>query len=214
VRVAASVAPAPAFCDRVSMKLYHAPGTSALRCRWMLEELGAPYELVNLSLAAGEHKRPEYLQIHPLGSVPALVAGEQAFIESAAIVMHLADQDPEQRFAPPPGSPARGHYYQWILFAMTSLYNAVHTPYLRKFFRNEDATADEVQTLARHLAITDELLTRQPFLLGDQFSAADVVFGGMLVWADACGMLLGRQPHSAYLERLRARPAFQRAAAE
>ena len=195
------------------MKLYHSPGTSAFRCRWMLEELGTPYELINLSLGAGDHKRPEYLKVHPLGSVPALVTGEHSYIESAAIVMHLADQDPEQRFAPPPGSPARGHYYQWILFAMTSLYPAVHTPYLRKFFRGEDGTPEEAQALAGKLAITDELLTAQPFLLADGFSAADIVFGGQLVWADASGLLLGREPHTAYLERLRARPAFQRAAA-
>lgn len=195
------------------MKLYHSHGTSAFRCRWMLEELGTPYELVNLSLGAGEHKRPEYLQIHPLGSVPALVDGDNNFIESAAIVMHLADQDPEQRFAPALASPARGHYYQWILFAMTSLYPAVHNPYLRKFFRGEDGTPEEAQALARQLAITDELLARQPFLLGEDFSAADIVFGGQLVWADACGLLQGREPHAAYLERLRARPAFQRAAA-
>lgn len=195
------------------MKLYHSPGTSAFRCRWMLEELGTPYELINLSLGAGDHKRPEYLKVHPLGSVPALVTGEHSYIESAAIVMHLADQDPEQRFAPPPGSPARGHYYQWILFAMTSLYPAVHTPYLRKFFRGEDGTPEEAQALADKLAITDALLTAQPFLLADGFSAADIVFGGQLVWADACGLLLGREPHTAYLERLRARPAFQRAAA-
>lgn len=195
------------------MKLYHSPGTSAFRCRWMLEELGTPYELINLSLGAGDHKQPEYMKIHPLGSVPALVAGEHSFIESAAIVMHLADQDPEQRFAPPPGSPARGHYYQWILFAMTSLYPAVHTPYLRKFFRGEDGTPEEAQALARQLAITDALLGKQDFLLDGGFSAADIVFGGQLVWADACGLLLGREPHAAYLERLRARPAFQRAAA-
>lgn len=195
------------------MKLYHSPGTSAFRCRWMLEELGTPYELINLSLGAGEHKRPEYLKVHPLGSVPALVVGENSYIESAAIVMHLADQDPEQRFAPAPGSDARGHYYQWILFAMTSLYPAVHTPYLRKFFRGEDGTPEEAQALARQLAITDELLTRQPFLLAQGFSAADIVFGGQLVWADACGLLLGREPHTSYLQRLRARPAFQRAEA-
>lgn len=193
------------------MKLYHAPKTSAFRCRWMLEELGAPYELVDLSLGKGEHKRPEYLQIHPLGSVPALVDGEHNYIESAGIVMHLADKDPEQRFAPPLGSAERGHYYQWILFAMTNLYQAVHGPYLKFFFRNESATEAEREALARHLAVTDGLLARQPFLIGSQFTAADVVFGGLLVWADACGLLAGREPQAAYLERLRQRPAFQRA---
>ena len=193
------------------MKLYYAPKTSAFRCRWMLEELGAPHELVNVSLQRGEHKRPEYLKIHPLGSVPALVDGDNNFIESAAIVMHLADKDPEQRFAPAPGSPERGHYYQWILFAMTNLYQVIHTPYLRYFFRNENASAEEREALARHLAVTDALLRDQPFLLGERFSAADVVFGGLLVWAETCGQLLGREPHTSYLARLKARPAFQRA---
>ena len=135
------VASTLALRDRRTMKLYYAPKTSAFRCRWMLEELGAPHELVNVSLQRGEHKRPEYLKIHPLGSVPALVDGDNNFIESAAIVMHLADKDPEQRFAPAPGSPERGHYYQWILFAMTNLYQVIHTPYLRYFFRNESAFA-------------------------------------------------------------------------
>lgn len=196
------------------MKLYYAPKTSAFRCRWMLEELGAPHELVTVSLRHGEHKKPEYLKVHPLGSVPALVDGDDNFIESAAIVMHLADKDPEQRFAPAVGTPERGHYYQWILFAMTNLYQAVHTPYLRYFFRNETATTEERDALARHLAVTDELLRAGPYLLGERFTAADVVFGGLLVWAEACGLLLGREPHASYLERLKARPAFQRAAAD
>ncbi len=196
------------------MKLYHAHGTSAFRCRWMLEELGAPYDLVNLSLGHGEHKQPDYLQIHPLGSVPALVDGDHNYIESAAIVMHLADKDPEQRFAPPLGTPARGHYYQWVLFAMTNLYQMVHTPYIRYFFRHETATHEEREALARHLAVTDDLLRAGPYLLGEQFTGADVVFGGMLVWAEACGLLLGREPQTDYLERLKARPAFQRAAAK
>lgn len=196
------------------MKLYHTPGTSAFRCRWMLEELGAPYELIPMDLGKGDHKQPEYLKIHPLGSVPALVDGDHNFIESAAIVMHLADKDPEQRFAPPVGTSARGHYYQWILFAMTNLYQAVHAPYVRYFFHHETATHAERDALARHLAATDDILRSHPYLLGDQFTGADVIFGGVLVWAEACGLLLGREPHTDYLARLKARPAFQRAIAD
>lgn len=196
------------------MKLYYTPGTSAFRCRWMLEELGAPYELIPMNLGRGDHKHPDYLKVHPLGSVPALTDGDHNYIESAAIVLHLADKDPEQRFAPPPGSPDRGHYYQWVMFAMTNLYQAVHGPYLRYFFQHETATHAERDALARHLAVTDDLLSKQPFLLGEQFTAADIIFGGVLVWAEASGLLLGREPHAAYLERLKARPAFQRAAGE
>ena len=91
------------------MKLYYAAGTSAFRCRWILEELALDYELVAVDLARGEHKDPDYIaSVHPLGSVPALVDGDQTLIESAAIVLALADRDPEGRLAPAPGDRARG----------------------------------------------------------------------------------------------------------
>jgi glutathione S-transferase len=193
------------------LKLFYTPKTSAFRCRWLLEELGEPYALTRVDFARREHKQPEYLKIHPLGSVPALQDGELTLIESAAIVLHLADRDPQRRFAPPVGSPERGAYYQWVLFAMTNMYEVVHGPYLRFFMRGEAGTEAERGALARLLALTDEALTRHPFLLGEQFTAADVVVGGLLVWADAAGLLHGRAPQTAYLERLRERPAFQRA---
>lgn len=193
------------------LKLFYTPKTSAFRCRWLLEELGEPYTLTRVDFARREHKQPEYLKIHPLGSVPALQDGELTLIESAAIVLHLADRDPQRRFAPPVGSPERGAYYQWVLFAMTNMYEVVHGPYLRFFMRGEAGTEAERGALARLLALTDEALTRHPFLLGEQFTAADVVVGGLLVWADAAGLLHGRAPQTAYLERLRERPAFQRA---
>lgn len=193
------------------LKLHYTPRTSAFRCRWMLEELGEPYELARVDFSRREHKQPEYLKIHPLGSVPALQDGELVLIESAAIVMYLADRDPQQRFAPLIGSPDRGTYYQWILFAMTNLYEAVHAPYLRHFMRGAVGTDAERAALARLLALTDEALGRHPHLIGEQFTAADVVVGGLLVWADAAGLLGGRAPQSAYLGRLRERPAFQRA---
>jgi glutathione S-transferase len=194
------------------MKLYYAPKTSAFRCRWLLEELGEPYELVRVNFARREHKQPEYLQVHPLGTVPALTDGDQAVLESAAIVLYLADRDPQLRFAPPLAAPERGAYYQWIFFSMTNIDEVVHGPYLRYFMRGDTATGEEREALDRLLALTDAALREGPFLLGAQFTAADVVLGGLLVWAEACGLLLGREPHSSYLERLKERPAFQRAA--
>lgn len=194
------------------MKLYYAAGTSAFRCRWLLEELGADYELVALDLARGEHKDPDYVdRVHPLGSVPALVDGEQTLIESAAIVLALADRDPERRLAPAVDDPARGLYYQWAFFAMTNLYAVVHGVYVRFFFGGAAAQDDERAALGRQLAVTDAILREGPYLLGERFTAADVLFGGVLVWADACGLLNGREPQAAYLARLRERPAFQRA---
>lgn len=194
------------------LRLYYTPGTSAFRCRWLLEELEEAYELVRIDFSRREHKTPEHLKIHPLGSVPALQDGEHVVLESAAIVMHLADRDPQRRFAPPPGSHERGAYYQWILFGMTSVDAAVHSPYLQHYGRGRVASGEEQAALARLLALTDVALERQAFLIGEQFTAADVVFGGLLHWADVCGQLAGRAPQAAYLERLRERPAFQRAA--
>src|SRR5258705_12836566 len=103
------------------MKLYYARMTRAGRPRWMLEETGAPYELVRLDLSRGEHKKPEYMKIHPHGSVPALDDGDLALFESAAICAYLADKFPEKRLAPPVGTPARGLYYQWIVYSMATM---------------------------------------------------------------------------------------------
>ncbi|MEZ4302554.1 MAG: glutathione S-transferase N-terminal domain-containing protein, partial [Polyangiaceae bacterium] len=103
------------------MKLYFAPRTRATRPRWLLEQLGEPYELVNVDLEKGEHKQLPYLRIHPLGRVPALVDGDAVIFESIAICMYLADKYPEKKLAPPVGTPERGQYYQWMLFAASEL---------------------------------------------------------------------------------------------
>ncbi|MGB1015343.1 MAG: glutathione S-transferase N-terminal domain-containing protein, partial [Nannocystaceae bacterium] len=92
-------------------KLYYTPKTSAFRCRWMLEELGTDYELITVDLAKGEHKAADYIEnVHPRGQVPALVVDGATYIESAAIVLFLADSDRETRFAPQLHDPARGNY--------------------------------------------------------------------------------------------------------
>jgi len=92
------------------MKLYYSPQTRAGRPRWLLEEIGAPYEIASLDLKKGEHKQPEYMKIHPHGAVPALIDGDLALFESAAICMYLADKYPEKKLAPALGTPARGEH--------------------------------------------------------------------------------------------------------
>ncbi|MEZ4382188.1 MAG: glutathione S-transferase family protein [Nannocystaceae bacterium] len=196
------------------IRLYYTPKTSSFRCRWMLEELGADYELVTVDLAKGEHKAPEYVaDVHPLGSVPALVVDGETYIESAAIVLFLADRDPQRRFAPALDDPRRGRYLQWIFLAMTDLYAVVHPVYVRHFFGGAAADDSERAAFERVVALTDAALASGPFLLGDGFTAADVIFGGVLVWAADCGLLDGRSPTADYLARVRARPAFARAEA-
>jgi len=103
------------------MKLYHSAQSRSIRPRWMLEEIGQPYELVSLDLQAGDQKKPEYLKINPNGTVPTLVDGDLVLYESAAICQYLADKFPDKRLAPPVNTPARGYYYQWIHFSMSTI---------------------------------------------------------------------------------------------
>ena len=98
------------------MKPYHSQYTRSGRARWMLEEVGAPCELERITFAKGEHRTPEYLAVHPHGSVPALVDGDLKLIESSAIVMHLADKFPAKNLAPALGTDDRARYYRWMVY--------------------------------------------------------------------------------------------------
>src|SRR5947207_15156799 len=102
------------------LKLFYVPQTRSFRPRWLLEELGVPYELVKMT--AAQTKTPEYLAVHPLGKVPALQDDGVTIFESAAIIAHLADKF---GLAPKAGTAQRGLYYQWIIFAMATLEPAV-----------------------------------------------------------------------------------------
>jgi glutathione S-transferase len=198
------------------MKLYYAPQTRAVRPRWLLEELGAPYELATLDLAKGEHKKPEYMKIHPHGAVPALIDGDVALFESAAICMYLADKYPEKKLAPPLGTPARGLYYQWMIYSMATLEPPVvqiflNTVMLPEAERSPAAVEKAKPQFAEVGRVLSSALAGRAFLLGEQFSAADVMIGGTLGWAGMMG-LLGELPTlQEYVKRISERPAFQRA---
>jgi glutathione S-transferase len=198
-----------------SLKLYFAPRTRASRPRWLLEELGAPYELVTLDLAKGEHKQPEYLAIHPLGSVPALADGEMTLFESAAICLYLADKFIDKGLAPAFGSPARGPYYQWMTYAMATLEPVVveyasHTALLPEEKRSPEAAAKAKERYEQVSRPLFAALAKGPFVLGDALSAADLLLASIINWArglklpvDAAG--------EAWLAALKARPSFRRA---
>lgn len=198
------------------MKLYYVPLTSAFRPRWALEETGQEHELVRLTLSPKDLKTPEYKQIHPLGQVPALVDGDLVLIESAAICMYVAERSPGRELLPPEQPKTRALYHQWILYAMDTISPIVHTVYLRWYMaKPEDkahvATEADHEAVQRVLAPVQKALEKGPFLLGERFTTADIVLGGVLQWAEAGGLLAGCPKVRAYHERLRARPAYQRA---
>ncbi|WP_164015732.1 glutathione S-transferase family protein [Pyxidicoccus trucidator] len=201
------------------MKLYFAPRTRATRARWLLEELGVPYELVKLDLARQENSTPAYLAVHPLGEVPALVDGDVTLLESLAICLHLADRFPEKHLAPLPGSAERGPYYQWMTFAEMSL-----EPVVMEFYRHaqlseeKKADAHSEEALAKHrtrlgavLDVINEGLSGREFLVGGAFTAADVVMASILHLANTLRLLDGQPRLVEYVKRHTQRPAVRKA---
>ncbi len=199
------------------VRLYYAAPSRAVRPRWVLEEIGAPYDLVRLDLATGEQKRSEYLAVNPNGAVPALVDGDTTLFESAAICEYLADKYPERRLAPTVGTAARGLYYQWIHFTMSSLDPTVialfhHTSFLPEAERVAAIAEDSRRRATAALAVLEPALEGRAHILGEDFSVADVVLGSTLVWARGLGLIGSeRRATAGYLARLMARSAYARA---
>ena len=198
------------------MKLYHSSRSRSVRPRWLLEETGAPYELVKLDLSKNEHKAPAYMKVHPHGAVPALVDGDLQMFESAAICAYLADKFPEKRLAPPLGTPARGLYYQWMVYAIATLEPPVLQVFMNTIMLPEAersaAAADEGRTKFADVGrVLEQAIGSKPYLLGEQFSAADVMIGSTLAWAQFMGLLDRFPTLQQYVQRLSERPAFQKA---
>ena len=195
------------------MKLYFAPRTRAVRPRWLLEELEVPYELVKLDLSKQENRTPAHLALHPFGEVPVLIDGEVTLFESSAICLYLADRFPEKRLAPPLGSPHRGPYLQWLLFAEVAL-----DPVVLEFYRNAQLPEAEKADLSKQqarigdvLAVIDGRLGDREFVVGGSFTAADVVMASILHWANTMKLLDVRPRLFDYMMRHARRPATRRA---
>lgn len=201
------------------MKLYYVPNTRANRPRWLLEEMGVPYELVRLDPKAGDNHKPEYLALNPMGHVPTLVDGDATIYESAAILMYLADKFPEKKMAPPLGSKERGLYYQWMFFGMATLEPSITTYAVHTRFLPEDkrsaAEADRGKTrFVQDAAVLNKALSGRQFLLGDQLTAADVLIGSVCAWANGLKLLEELPELAAYAKSMLARPAAQKARGE
>jgi glutathione S-transferase len=202
------------------LTLYHSAQSRSVRPRWLLEELAVPYELKRLNLESGDQKKPEFLKINPNGAVPALVDGDVKLFESAAICEYLADKFPEKRLAPGVGTAARGYYYQWIHFAMSALEPPLLTIFLHTVMKPEGERMPQLVPPAREqlkasLGVLEQALARRTFLVGEDLTAADVMVGSTLAWAQMLGLIDATTPGiAAYMGRLMGRPAFQRAMAD
>jgi len=195
----------------MAMKLYWAPQTRALRVLWLLEEIGRPYELHKLDLRAGAHHTPAFHAINPMEKVPALQDGEATVAESGAIFAYLVEKFPDSGLAPPVGDPSRGKFWQWLFFASANI-EAAMTEKAAQVKLPE--TAAGWGSAARVFGVVEEQLAATPYILGETFSAADVMLASNLNYVlKLLKMFETRPAFDAYLERCRTRPAFLRALA-
>jgi glutathione S-transferase len=195
--------------------LYFNRFSRATRVRWMLEELGVPYDVVRIDMGKGEHKSPSYLEIHPLGKLPAVVVDGKPMIESLAIVQYLAAHFPEKGLGPTPDNAS--DYYSWMVYAQVTLEPEVGNYFYssnERFGRLDPVVAEKAKNdLRRLVAPVEQLLSGRDYVAGD-FTAADVVMGGVLTWAASMGLLEGFPALNAYVGRIASRPAFRTGRAE
>ena len=192
---------------------YTHPQSRGRIVRWMLEEVGQPYRTEVLGYGESM-KSPAYLAINPMGKVPAIVHRGVVVTEAAAICSYLADAFPQAGLAPAPADPLRGSYFRWLFFAAGPVEAAVSAKAFGLL-----APPDKAGTVGygsfEQMADTLEKAAAgaAPWLLGERFSAADVYLGSQVLWGTMFKTLPEREAFAGYGERLRARPAWQRAAA-
>jgi glutathione S-transferase len=195
------------------LTLYHAAPSRSATVRWMLEEVGEPYDLHLLKLAEGEQLKPEYLAVNPQGKVPALKHKGVVITEVAAICTYLADEFPKAKLNVRVGDPRRGVYLQWLFFGPSCIEPAILD---RAFPRKEPPRAGAVgyRNIEALADIVAQAVEKSPYIMGEQFTAADVVIGSAVRWGTMFKLIPERDAFRPYAERLAARPALQRAEAK
>lgn len=192
------------------LTFYTNPMSRGRIIRWMLEEVGQPYETQILQW--GAHKQPEYLAVNPMGKVPAIKHGDVVVTECGAICAYLADAFPQAGLAPPSGSPRRGTYYRWLFFAAGPIEQAVGIQALNVEVPEERQMMLGYGSMdAVHDAIEGAIKGRD-YLDGEAFTAADLYLASHLGWGMNFGTIEKRPAFEAYVARHVARPAAERAA--
>jgi len=189
---------------------YTNPQSRGRIVRWMLEEVGQPYQTEILDYAT-TLKGPAYLAINPMGKVPAIKHGEVVVTECAAICAYLADAFPQAGLAPAVTDRARGTYYRWLFFGAGPLEAAVTNKILGFETKPEQGRMAGYGSIEAALDTAEAAVKGRDYILGDRFSAADVYFGSELGFFIQFGAIEPRPVFRAYIDRLMSRPAAVRA---
>ena len=204
------------------MQLHHYPSTAAMIPHIVLEEIGAPYQLVHVDRAADAHKAPAYLRLNPNGLLPTLVDGDLVLYEAAAIVLHLCDTHPQAQLAPAPGTAERAQFYKWLVWLTNTLQATLIVYFYPERWVNEGNEGAKAE-VKRHaearvgvlLGLLDDHLAAQsgPWFFGDRYTAVDAYVFTLCRWTRGfrnetparSGTHIGP-----YLQRMLERPAVQR----
>jgi glutathione S-transferase len=192
------------------MKLYEFAPTRSIRVRWMLQELDVNFEAVTINLAAGEHRRPEFLKINPASKVPVLVDGDLVLTESVAIVLYLAEKYPHKGLLPT-DIMQRSQVYRWLLFAATELEQQIwriarHTKLYPESLRLPAEVSLARKEFADMVTVMEAHMQERLFIVGNTVTIADFVCAYTLDWASMAGLLDGYPLLYDYMERMYARP--------
>jgi len=196
------------------MRLHHQPRSRSTRVLWLLEELGIPFDLTVMSREVKQ--TPEYRALHPLGRSPVLEEDGGPVFESAALILHLADQNLDAGLIGPLGSHERALHYQWCFFGMTDIEGAL-MDIARQLWSDGEPDAGIIERATTRFVATADVIEAalggDDYLVDDTFSVADIVVGSVLGFArtgELTELPAGVVP---YVDRLEARPARQRAVA-
>jgi glutathione S-transferase len=192
--------------------LFHSPNTRSTGALVLLEELGADYQLHVLDMKSGEQRKPDYLAINPMGKVPAIRHGDAVVTEQVAVFLYLADLYPEAGLAPAIGDPLRGPYLRWMAF-----YGSCFEPALVDRAQQREPAPPSTSPYGDYDTMLDTLigqLEKGPWMLGERFTAVDVLWGTALRWTTMFGLVPELPVIKAYIERTGARPAVARARAK
>ncbi|CAH0992607.1 Glutathione S-transferase GST-6.0 [Sinobacterium norvegicum] len=201
------------------LTIYGHTNTRSLRTTWLAEELGLDYQFQQVNLAEGEHKGEAHRRIHPGGKIPAIADNGFTLTESGAIANYLADKYAPGKLTPPFATAERALYDRWCYFALCELEQPLWNIGKHKFVLPKEHRVKEIMPTAaweyqQALALLSDGLGQQQYILGDQFSAADILLLQTLQWGAAFGQALNQQNLQDYLARGQARPAYQRALAK
>ncbi len=197
------------------MKLYGSKNSRSMRCVWALEEAGGTYDYQRVNMMKGEGYAPAFKAINPAGKIPVLQDGALTLTESMAIVQYIADKFPDAHLLPDDLA-ARAQVNRWVYYAVTEVEPHLWTVAQHRFALPEDKRVAALEPttlwqLERSLRPIEKALTTQPFIAGATFSTADIVVFHCLVWALSAKLEGVGVASVAYIERLKTRPAYQRA---